>query len=82
MSKEIDRICSIHNKIERVIIHIFICINALLEDGLLFLMYVVYTSVPQNKEKSISLKTMEDGQVLLYSVSSGLWRQPYILVSL
>ena len=23
----------------------------------------------QNKEKSISLKTMEDGQVLLYSVS-------------
>lgn len=38
----------------------------------LVLWYIVCTDkilVPQNKEKSITLKTMEDGQVLLYSVS-------------
>lgn len=29
-----------------------------------------YNYVAQNKEKSIVLKTMEDGQVMLYSVSS------------
>lgn len=29
-----------------------------------------YIYVAQNKEKSIALKTMEDGQVMLYSVSS------------
>lgn len=28
------------------------------------------TAISQNKEKSVALKTMEDGQVMLYSVST------------
>lgn len=67
----IEGVCSLQIKIKGVMILTFNCITGLLVDGLSVshILYDVYIYVPQNKEKSISLKTLEDGQVLLYSVS-------------